>query len=71
MHDVVHMELLFTVRREDRGCNAWHIVLVERELLESFHEKLASGNIDVANYGYVIKSGWGKNPPDDIIKKIN
>jgi len=62
--------LIFTVRGTDRGQKAWHLVLVERKMLDSFHEKVATGNIDVANFGYVIKSGWGKDPPDDVIKHV-
>ena len=61
---------VFTVRGTERGRKAWHIVLVERELLDAFREKVSTGNIDVAKYGYVIKSGWGKDPPDDILDKI-
>ena len=62
--------LVYTVRGTDRGWDAWHIVLIERELLDAFREKLSTGNVDVADYGYVIKSGWGKDPPDDILDKI-
>jgi len=62
--------LIFTVRGTDKGRKAWHLVLVERKLLESFHETVATGNVDVAKFGYVIKSGWGKDPPDDICKNV-
>ena len=50
---------MYTVHGTDRGWDAWHIVLVERKLLEAFCEKVSTGSIDVAKYGYVIKSGWG------------
>lgn len=43
---------------------------MKRELLEDFHKQIATESIDVADYGYIIKSGRGKDPPDDIIKKI-
>ena len=62
--------LLFTVRGQDREWDAWHIVLIKRELLDDFRKQISSGRIDVAYYGYVIKSGWGKDPNNDIIKKI-
>lgn len=62
--------LLYTVRGTDKGRKAWHLVIVERELLDNFKEKVDSGTIDVAKYGYVIKSGWGKDPPDDILDCI-
>ena len=63
--------LVYTVRGTDRGRKVWHIVLVERELLAAFREKISTGNIDVAKYGYVIKSGCGKDPPDDILDKLD
>lgn len=62
--------LIFTVRGKDRGRQAWHLVLVERKLLDSFREKVATGNIDVAKFGYVIKSGWGEDPPADVLKNV-
>ena len=61
---------VFTVRGKDKGRQAWHIVLVEKDLLESFRETVNSGTVDVAKFGYVIKSGWGKDPPDDIINLL-
>ena len=61
---------VFTVRGKDKGREAWHIVLVEKDLLKSFHETVSSGTVDVAKFGYVIKSGWGRDPPDDLIKLL-
>ena len=61
---------VFTVRGKDKGREAWHIVLVEKDLLEGFKENVSSGTVDVAKFGHVIKSGWGKDPPDDIINKL-
>ena len=62
--------LLFPVHVKDKGRNAWHIVLAERDLLDDFKKKFDSGIINVADYGYVIKSGWGEDPPVDIMDKI-
>ena len=63
--------LVHTVHGKDRGRDAWHIVLVERALLDDFKLKVESGNINVADYGYVIKSGWGKDPPKAVIEAID
>ena len=27
--------------------------------------------VDVAKSGYVIKSGWGKDPPDDVVNTVH
>ena len=63
-------KLLYLVHGKDRGREGWHYVLVERDLIDDFEEKVRSGTVNVSDYGYVIKSGWGKDPPVDIEDKI-
>ena len=72
-----------TVRGKDRGYKCWHIVLVfdDDGVILSFLKAARSGNIDVKDYGEILKSGWGKDPPEeareaarqkyDIYKKID
>ncbi len=31
-----------------------------------FKEKVKDGRVDVADYGSVLKSGWGKDPPKKV-----
>ena len=62
--------LVYLVRGKDRDRPAWHYVLVDKEKEARFKEKVASGNVDVAKFGKVLHSGWGKDPPDDIRRKI-
>ena len=62
--------LLFIVRGEDKGCPAWHYVLVDEEKLNDYNAQVATGTINVANYGRVLESGLGKDPPEDIVRKI-
>ena len=62
--------LLYTVRGKDKGRKAWHCVLIEKELLEEFNVKLETGTVDLSNYGYIICSGFGENPPDSISDKL-
>lgn len=57
---------LYTVRGKDRGKQVWHFVLVYPHKEDEFHRKVKSGTIDVANYGHVIRSGWGQDPPSDV-----
>ena len=61
-------ERIFLVRGKDRGKPAWHYVLLvdDDETIKLFHEKVSSGTVDVANYGYVLKSGWGEDPPNEV-----
>ena len=59
------------IRGKDRSKQAWHYVLVDEDKVEAFKSKISSGTIDVADYGKVLKSGWGENPPKDISRKID
>ena len=59
------------MRGKDKGRPAWHYVLVERELEEEFVKAINAGTVDVAKFGYVIRCGWGEDPPDDIHKAID
>lgn len=63
---VIHgSKYLYLVRGKDRGDPAWHYVLVDKDKVEDFKLKVSTGNIDVAKYGKVIASGWGKDPPKE------
>ncbi|QXK92002.1 hypothetical protein HL033_00205 [Neoehrlichia mikurensis] len=64
------IDCLFLVRGKDKGRCAWHYVLVDKNKREMFLAKSRSGSIDVALYGQILYSGWGENPPEDIVKKI-
>ena len=62
---------VYCVRGKDRGDPAWHYVLVDEDKEQAFRDKLKSGTIDVADYSKVLYSGWGKDPPQNIIDKID
>ncbi len=59
---------LYLVRGKDRGQPAWHYVLLvdDEEIKQAFEEKVKSGNVDVALYGQVLQSGWGRDPPNEL-----
>ena len=58
----------FLVRGKTGGRPAWHYVQVadDQDTIDDFKEKTASGHVDVADYGQVLKSGWGEEPPNDV-----
>ncbi|APR98296.1 hypothetical protein [Wolbachia endosymbiont of Folsomia candida] len=64
-------DLIYLVRGKDRGKSAWHYVLVDKEKREMFLAKSRTGSMDVADYGEILYSGWGEDPPQDIVDKIN
>ena len=63
-------ELCFLVRGRDQEMSAWHYVQVDRGVLDIFRIKTRGGAVDVAQYGRVIRSGWGTNPSEDIISEV-
>ena len=63
-------ERIYLVRGKDRGKPAWHYVLLKKALFPLFSRWTKGGSVDVADFGRVLKSGWGKDPPEDIRKSI-
>ena len=65
---------IYKVRGKDRGQQAWHMVLLSNtseEHKKRFLEEVNSGHVDAAKWGYIIESGWGKDIPDSVEKKIS
>ena len=69
---------IIAVKPEDRpysrvclvhnGIDVWHYVLVHKEMLRSFKASCTTNNI--SEYGFVVISGWGRIPPDNIVESI-
>ena len=57
-------ERINLVRGKDRGREVWYYVLVKKHLLSLFRKRIKGGGLDVADFGAVLLSGWGKDPPD-------
>ena len=64
---------IFLVRGEDSGIACWHYVLVEdnEHTIHKFKEHVVSGKVDLADYGQVLESGWGDDPPIRVKERIN
>ncbi len=56
----------------DRGRPAWHYVLLvdDEETIQTFKAKVKSCSVDVADYGQILKNGWGEDPPEETKKWI-
>ena len=61
---------MITVRVKEQSQPAWHYVLVNEEKVQLFTKQAKTGIIDVAEYGKILYSGWGKEPPEDIKLKM-
>ena len=64
-------ERIYLIRGKDRGKPAWHYVLGEKALLPLFLRRINGGRLDVADFGLILASGWGKDPPESVRKNIN
>ena len=56
------------VHGKNNGQPTWHYVLLcdSTEIQQAFFEQMSKSSMDVENYGEVLKSGWGTEPPDYI-----
>ena len=65
-------ERVYLVRGKDRSHPAWHYVLLvdDEKTIKEFHDKVEAGRLDVADYGEVLESGWGRDPPNEVKDRI-
>ncbi len=70
--------LLYKVRGTDQGRPTWHYVVLkdDEETIRDFikktqGEKAGKERINVSHFGEVVKSGWGKDPPQEVADELN
>ena len=64
----------YIVRGEDRGRPGWYYVLLssgDEEYVARYKVQLTTGHTNLADWGYILASGWGKDPPQSMKDKIN
>ena len=62
--------LVKVVNNKDEDKEVWYIVLVDEDKIEAFKNIASTRTIDAGDYGTVLYSGRGQNPPKDIIRKV-
>ena len=63
-------DLIYLVKGVDEGRNAWYYVLVERLKLSMFLKALNDDIIHLENYGIILYSAYGDEPPQHITDKV-
>jgi len=63
-------ELLYLVTGAENGQPSWAYVMVDKPKHEMFKVKVKTDYIFVPDYGTILFSGWGIEPPEDIKQKI-
>jgi hypothetical protein len=55
--------LVYLVTALARGKPAWYYLQVDEPKQKAFEKQLALGTLDLADYGTILHSGWGHQPP--------
>ncbi len=63
-------ELVYLVTGTHQDRAAWHYVQVDKARMVHFEHGLKGGALNVGEYGTVLYSGWGEQPPQYIIEEL-
>jgi len=64
--------MIYLVKGSQKGQKFWHYVKVEDHLKRlRIKKEVASGPFDVKDYGEILCSGWGEEPPAHIRKQYD
>ena len=63
-------DLIYLVKGVDDGRNAWYYVMVERLKLSLFKKALNDDIIHLENYGVILHSAYGDEPPAEITEDL-
>ncbi len=63
-------DLIYLVKGVDNNRNAWYYVLVERLKVQMFLKALNDDIIHLENYGIILYSAYGDEPPEEITNKL-
>ena len=63
-------EKVFLVTGNEDGKPAWYYVKVSKKKMPFYENAIKRGSLDLREYGQIIDAGWGKNPPEKIVKKM-
>ena len=63
-------DLIYLVKGVDEGRNAWYYVMVERLKLSLFQKALNDDIIHLENYGVILHSAYGDEPPAEITEEL-
>lgn len=63
-------DLVYLVKGIDDNRNAWYYVLVERLKVSLFLKALNDDIIHLEDYGKILYSAYGDNPPKEITDKV-
>ena len=57
---------IFIVHGNNRGHPAWYYILLDDDAEKIRDFRQGESTLSLINYGTVLKSGWGRDPPQDV-----
>lgn len=54
------------VRAPTHGGDAWYYVRVKAGMMDRLIKDVSKGGVNLLEYGEIIKSGFGQNPPQEV-----
>ena len=63
---------VYRIRGKDRGKPAWYYILLvdDEDTITAFEEALKDDRIDLENYGEILESGYGEEPPNEVTDRV-
>jgi type IV secretion system protein VirD4 len=65
----VEARQIYLVKGKTQGREAWYFVLVNRKPALVFETEMRQGRFNLEEYGEVLLSGWGKEPPEEVMRR--
>lgn len=63
-------DLVYLVKADEPRGRAWFYIEVLKAKRELFLDAVKQDNFDLTQYGKILDSGWGDNPPAEAIKNL-
>ncbi len=64
---------IYIIQGNIRGEKHWYIILLfnrGEEFIKQYEAQMKSRSINISDWGYVLDSGIGEDPPSEIIDKV-
>jgi type IV secretory pathway TraG/TraD family ATPase VirD4 len=65
----VQANQIYLVQGKTQGREAWYYILVNRKPAIVFETEVRKARLDLEDYGEVLLSGWGKEPPEEAVRR--
>lgn len=56
------------IRAEENGMPCWFYLRIDPAKLPEYEAALKTGIMDIRDYGQILESDWGAQPPADVLR---